>query len=180
GLGNANAVNVGDYRQRNGKNDYPITCMRGPDGSRELRGRWLRKGLRHDVRLTTSVAVGNGDHMLMTACCENAAETRNPKSEGRRPKKYEGGEPIAKLPRSAISKTRSPSSQPSPSGRGRTNDGLAKAPSGSACRMDWRSCSLSLRERAGVRGNGSCEYQRCGTFAIASRNPKMSPGAVFF
>jgi len=33
--------------------------------------------------------------------------------------------------------------------------------------MRGRSCSLSLRERAGVRGNGSCEYQRAATFAIA-------------
>src|SRR5438552_2339169 len=30
--------------------------------------------------------------------------------------------------------------------------------------------SLSLRERAGVRGNGACEYQRGAAFAIASRN----------
>src|SRR5438552_11273336 len=30
--------------------------------------------------------------------------------------------------------------------------------------------SLSLRARAGVRGNGACEYQRGAAFAIASRN----------
>ena len=36
-------------------------------------------------------------------------------------------------------------------------------------RIWCRRCSLSLRERAGVRGNRSCEYQRVATFAIATR-----------
>src|SRR5260221_7318221 len=31
-----------------------------------------------------------------------------------------------------------------------------------------RRCSLSLRERVGVRGNRTCEHQRRATFAIAS------------
>ena len=116
----------------------------------------------------------------------------NPKSEGRNPNntaKRQGlafqisafgslsdfgiREPIAKLPRSSLSKARSPSPLPSPSGRGRTKGRVAPILTTSRFRVHCRRCSLSLRERAGVRGNRACEYQRGATFAIASRNPKF-------
>ena len=113
----------------------------------------------------------------------------NPKSEGRNPNntaKRQGlafqisafgslsdfgfREPITKLPRSPRSTLRSPSGLPSPLRRGRSKDRVTRTPSGSSFRTRCRRCSLSLRERAGVRGNGSCEYQRGATFAIGSRN----------
>src|SRR5438034_3818816 len=87
-------------------------------------------------------------------------------------------EAIAKLQGPLLSKARSPSPLPSPSGRGRAKDRVATTPGFSGSRLCCRRCSLSLRERAGVRGNRSCEHQRRATSAIASQFSSCASLAV--
>ena len=126
----------------------------------------------------------------------------NPKSEGRNPNntaKRQGlafqispfvplcgisdfgiREPIAKLPRSSLSKARSPSPLPSPSGRGRTKDRVATAPSGSRF-SNALLTMLPLPEGEG-RGEGEriVRIPEGAIFAIACRNPKNPPFADLF
>src|SRR5205823_15072978 len=81
----------------------------------------------------------------------------------------------AKAAPSGIRTLRSPSPLPSPSGRGRTNSQAATTPNGSRYRMHGPQCSLSLRERAGVRGNGPWKLQMQGILQLpfALRNSDL-------
>src|SRR5437867_3098123 len=54
----------------------------------------------------------------------------------------------------------SPSPRPSPSGRGSSRAQRSNVPTISNSPADWRRFPLSLRERAGVRGNSSHDQRR--------------------
>jgi len=77
-------------------------------------------------------------------------------------------EPIAKLRLSALSKAGSPSPLPSPSGRGSIISNVFDDPTHLELPQRGPWFSLSLRERAGVRGNRTREYKRRETFTVAS------------
>src|SRR5438046_1565564 len=81
--------------------------------------------------------------------------------------KAKSGRQLQKSHLSGIRTVRSPSPLPSPSGRGRTKERVATTPSGSRFRMRVQRCSLSLRERAGVRGNGRWKLQTAAVLQLA-------------
>src|SRR6266404_4298336 len=107
--------------------------------------------------MTTGIAAAKAN----AAGARKLMSVGNPKAERRLQESHQ----------SCIRAVRSPSPLPSPSGRG----SIVGDPFENASRLEFLErgpwVSLSLRERAGVRGNGPREYQRGATFAIASRNP---------
>src|SRR6266566_3992371 len=74
---------------------------------------------------------------------------------------------LRKLHLSGIPKARSPSPLPSPSGRGGLTGNALDNPSHLKLSKRGPWFSLSLRERAGVRGNGPWEVQTAGVLQLA-------------